>query len=319
MRESHEYHQESACPPSMQEYAQAFRSLILENLGPDGEALRKLHAAQDLEKIHAVFDVLYKGIKKIIDNISLSEAAPFLLESQEDEVLNGDVLPLGIRKIMLHNLRNIIQGSRWGLFVERFLANPEVGIKCFLDTDKKVERFVSLTSLKGITSFSFFKECLTDFLESNVVHIETLGDWERLVETMETGMRFSILSQCVLELVENSIKSYYYYDKDPETNEDLDIPKPMDRPQNIHVSLELIDTRFRCTVTDTGKGIDPADLLPKDMPNLFRKGFSKTRGTGLGLANIRRQLLLAYGTIDATNNETEGSKFVLTLPVFYKY
>lgn len=302
----------------MQAYAQSFRDLIEREVGLTGEKLLNLHAEGDLKKIHTVFETLLQGIKVITDNISTSESVPS--RTSKDRGLNADVvIPHGTRRLMLHNLRNIMGSSRWALFVARFLPDPQESIDSLLDTDKKVEKFVSLTSLTGINSFSYFKECLTEFLNGTEVHIHDVGEWERYGNLLRPNrnMTFSILSQCVLELVENAIKSYYYYrelnDEGEETGPYLDIPAPIGRAKDIHVSLELSETQFICTVKDTGKGI-PA----QDLPQVFNNHFTQTRGSGFGLFSIRQKLLAAGGCIQVFKNRGNGSTFVIELPVFPK-
>ncbi|MBA3770466.1 MAG: GHKL domain-containing protein, partial [Blastocatellia bacterium] len=64
-------------------------------------------------------------------------------------------------------------------------------------------------------------------------------------------------------------------------------------------------------VSDTGKGIDPANLQ-----RLFQPYFStKGRGTGLGLAIVRRIVTEHGGKIFGVANAPQGAKFIIELPV----
>ncbi|HEX7124778.1 MAG TPA: ATP-binding protein [Thermodesulfobacteriota bacterium] len=65
------------------------------------------------------------------------------------------------------------------------------------------------------------------------------------------------------------------------------------------------------TVSDTGPGIDPADL-----PRLFEPFFSKGKcdGTGLGLAIAKRIVEAHAGRIEVTSVPGEGAAFTVILP-----
>jgi two-component system, NtrC family, nitrogen regulation sensor histidine kinase NtrY len=64
-------------------------------------------------------------------------------------------------------------------------------------------------------------------------------------------------------------------------------------------------------VTDSGKGIPPADLQ-----RLFQPYFStKGRGTGLGLAIVHRIISEHGGKIKVVGNQPRGAKFIIELPV----
>ena len=64
-------------------------------------------------------------------------------------------------------------------------------------------------------------------------------------------------------------------------------------------------------VEDTGVGIPEADLA-----HLFEPFFTrKTRGTGLGLANVKRILEEHGGTVEIDSTLGEGTEVLLRLPV----
>ena len=66
----------------------------------------------------------------------------------------------------------------------------------------------------------------------------------------------------------------------------------------------------RVQVHDTGVGIAPGDLA-----RIFEPDFStKTAGTGLGLALVRRTIDDLGGTIDVVSEEGRGTTFDLWLP-----
>jgi signal transduction histidine kinase len=77
-----------------------------------------------------------------------------------------------------------------------------------------------------------------------------------------------------------------------------------------------IDSRAECRIavvefSDTGSGIAPGDL-----PHIFEAGYSTNRqSTGLGLAVCERIMAQHRGTITATSRLSEGSTFLMELPI----
>jgi signal transduction histidine kinase len=84
----------------------------------------------------------------------------------------------------------------------------------------------------------------------------------------------------------------------------------------IEILLEEDTSAVKCSVKDTGIGIDP-----KDLPRLFSKfeqiGRQSTpgmKGTGLGLV-IAKQIVERHGGwIKVESVPQEGTKFIFTLP-----
>jgi two-component system sensor histidine kinase BaeS len=69
-------------------------------------------------------------------------------------------------------------------------------------------------------------------------------------------------------------------------------------------------------VTDTGTGIDPADL-PHVFDRFWRAEKSRSRqagGSGLGLPIVRKLAQTHGGTVTATSEPGQGSTFTLRLP-----
>ena len=64
-------------------------------------------------------------------------------------------------------------------------------------------------------------------------------------------------------------------------------------------------------ISDTGKGI-PDDVLPKIFNPFFT---TKDKGTGLGLALVRKIITSHGGYIEAESEEGKGTTFILVLPV----
>ncbi len=74
--------------------------------------------------------------------------------------------------------------------------------------------------------------------------------------------------------------------------------------------------RVEIIISDTGSGIDPADL-PHIFDRFYRGDKARTRtagGTGLGLAITREIIARHHGSIDVESTPGQGSKFSIKLP-----
>jgi signal transduction histidine kinase len=85
----------------------------------------------------------------------------------------------------------------------------------------------------------------------------------------------------------------------------------------VDIAIGLVDGRAQVSVTDTGRGIDPA-FLPHIFDR-FRQGAMVTTsrsGLGLGLAIVHHLVLLHGGAVRAESaGEGRGARFVVTLPL----
>jgi two-component system, OmpR family, phosphate regulon sensor histidine kinase PhoR len=84
---------------------------------------------------------------------------------------------------------------------------------------------------------------------------------------------------------------------------------------SVTVSAVALDNTVRIAVSDTGAGIDPADL-----PRIFERFYvgdraRSARGTGLGLAIVKHVVLAHGGSVQAQSVLGRGSTFTVMLPV----
>jgi signal transduction histidine kinase len=76
------------------------------------------------------------------------------------------------------------------------------------------------------------------------------------------------------------------------------------------------DDQMRISVSDTGPGI-PRHALKKVFDDFYRVDSSLTRttkGTGIGLALVKRFVIAMGGSITATNNDGPGCTITISLP-----
>jgi len=88
------------------------------------------------------------------------------------------------------------------------------------------------------------------------------------------------------------------------------------RDSNIMISLENLDGKTHCSVSDRGPGISP-EHLPLIFERFYRVDKSRDResgGSGLGLAIARALIEAQGGSINVQSKIGEGTKITFTLP-----
>jgi two-component system nitrogen regulation sensor histidine kinase NtrY len=79
----------------------------------------------------------------------------------------------------------------------------------------------------------------------------------------------------------------------------------------IRTSFNKEGRKVKIEIADSGHGI-----ILKDKDKLFLPHFStKRKGAGLGLAIVNQIISEHNGSIDVENNEPQGAKFIIQIPV----
>ena len=83
----------------------------------------------------------------------------------------------------------------------------------------------------------------------------------------------------------------------------------------MRVTAERAGEGVRLSVTDSGRGIDPADL--PHLFEVFRPGGGTTRGagTGCGLYLVKRYAESLGGRVDVRSTPGQGTCFTVDLPL----
>ena len=87
--------------------------------------------------------------------------------------------------------------------------------------------------------------------------------------------------------------------------------------RDIHIRARLEGSHVKVMVSDTGPGI-PRQALKKIFNDFYRVENSltrTTRGTGIGLALVKKFVQLMGGTVTAANNSGPGCTLTISLPV----
>ena len=178
-----------------------------------------------------------------------------------------------------------------------FLFNTLASIDHLIETDpprasvmqKNLITYLRATLHKmreGATTLGREADLITAYLEILKVRME-----DRLSVRIDVpaGLRSAAFPPMMLQsLVENAIKHGL---------------EPCPDPATLTVSAEIVDGALRVSVADTGLGYDPTQ--------------SKTKGTGLGLANIQERLEMHYGAaarLEIAARQPRGTVATITLP-----
>ena len=84
----------------------------------------------------------------------------------------------------------------------------------------------------------------------------------------------------------------------------------------ITIRTQQEDSQVKIMVSDTGPGI-PRHALKKIFDDFYRVDDSltrTTRGTGIGLALVKKFITLMGGTVTAANNSGSGCTITVSLP-----
>jgi two-component system sensor histidine kinase HydH len=94
----------------------------------------------------------------------------------------------------------------------------------------------------------------------------------------------------------------------------LNAMEAMPQGGTLSVTTFKLEDGISIKVTDTGIGIPEADI-----EHLFEPFFSrKDKGTGLGLANVKRILEEHGGTVEIENALDEGATVSMWLPIKFR-
>jgi signal transduction histidine kinase len=135
-------------------------------------------------------------------------------------------------------------------------------------------------------------EDLTDFFTPQAEASGVIMRTSIAAEMVSCSVDTNLIKQALLNLIINAVDS-------------------MSNGGELMINVSTVDDKGVIEVTDTGAGIDPADL-----PHIFGAYFSKkSGGSGLGLPTTRRIIREHGGTISVDSELGKGSQFTISLPL----
>lgn len=159
--------------------------------------------------------------------------------------------------------------------------------------------------------------------------VKGLMDFARPAELNLTRQPVAPVLQNVLALMEATLAHHHIQltlDVSPETPEIrfdsdklkqafmnlvLNAVEAMPQGGELRVSTFIADENVCIQVADTGVGIPEADV-----PRIFEPFFTrKTKGTGLGLANVERVIAEHAGKVEIDSRPGDGTRVVVKLPI----
>jgi len=160
-------------------------------------------------------------------------------------------------------------------------------------------------------------------LEKKQRHIDMqTGTFEDVIQEVQTVMREKLRQEGFVLNVEMGKIQPFRYDQEVMIQvlinlieNSMKFGKTADQ-REINIRIYQDDNRVHILVSDTGPGI-PRHALKKVFDDFYRVDNSltrTTRGTGIGLALVKKFVTLMGGTVTAANNEGPGCTITISLP-----
>ncbi len=231
---------------------------------------------------------------------SLNKLSQDLKQMIEEKISNESLIMIGeFAAYIIHDLKNPLSGIHLladGMHRRIEEKNPlkKYSTEILLAT-QKLEDFIGKTlDIARWTTISKKPIQINELIEEEVKAIQYKSipvrtNYDPVIPEIQGDSQ--LLSMAVRNLLSNAIEAI------PEQG-------------TISVETRRINQQTIIKITDTGTGIDP-DRLGK----IFRPFFSmKTQGHGLGLAMVKKAVILHQGKIEVESEKGIGSQFTITRP-----
>lgn len=243
------------------------------------------------------------GIKEIRELKHSFNSMSRELENTQKKLLQAekDTMWKELSRILAHEIKNPLTPIQ--LSIERLEEKYELDHKKFYEIFPESVRIINqeINNLKLlVSSFSnFAKNINPEISEFNPKTIldEILNSYQHNFEIVISGENCTILFdrthfyQIITNLVQNAI--------DASENE-----------SGILIEIEKREMNTVISISDSGKGINENDIN-----KIFEPYFTKKKkGTGLGLALVKKLVDINNSSISVTSRENEGSCFEIVIP-----
>ena len=149
------------------------------------------------------------------------------------------------------------------------------------------------------------------------------GDFEEVIREVETVMQEKLRHEGFVLKTETLNTRPFRYDREIMIQVLINLIENSMKfgktaaQRQITIRINQDQKRVNISVADTGPGI-PAHALKKVFDDFYRVENSltrTTRGTGIGLALVKKFATLMGGTVSAENNAGPGCTITISLPV----
>ena len=204
-----------------------------------------------------------------------------------------------------HEIRNPLSSMR--MLAQMLMQNPEMSgekhrqsVRYILEEIERIDTIVKgLMDFAGPTKLALKQQpiapvlyAVLDLMEANLSHHKIQLALDVLPETPEIQIDSDKLKQAFMNVVLNAMEA-------------------MPQGGTLRVSMFTENDSICIRVVDTGIGI-----LAEDLEHLFEPFFTrKPRGTGLGLANVKRILEEHGGSVEIDSTPGEGTRVSMWLPM----
>ncbi len=243
------------------------------------------------------------GIKEIRELKHSFNSMSRELENTQKKLLQAekDTMWKELSRILAHEIKNPLTPIQ--LSIERLEEKFELDHKKFYEIFPESVRIINqeINNLKLlVSSFSnFAKNINPEISEFNPKTImdEILNSYQHNFEIVISGENCTILFdrthfyQIITNLVQNAIDA-------------------SGKESDIIIEIEKREMNTVISISDSGKGINE-----KDINKIFEPYFTKKKkGTGLGLALVKKLVDINNSSISVTSRENEGSCFEIVIP-----
>ncbi len=260
-----------------------------------------------LKDTYSFIDVMISQTIMALQKQQMTEQAQEILLETEKEKMRSNLL-----RAVSHDLRTPLTGiigSASTLLENGSVIGEDTSKKMLTDIQQDaewlihmVENLLSVTRITGgTTTLKKQDEIVEEVVSEAVMRIRKRFpnckiDVSVPDELLIIPMDATLIEQVLINLMENSIRH-------------SGTPLPV----SLRVSKKKTGAMF--TISDSGKGIDPARI-----PDIFdgkpNKGTSdSSRGLGIGLSICKSIILAHDGKIFAENNSSGGASFTFVLPM----
>lgn len=248
--------------------------------------------------------------EELLGAVEIFEDLTELRALQEEVRRHQTLVELGeMAASIAHEIRNPLGGiGGFATLLERDLEGDEAKLKLARRIIKGINELHKLTSevliytrkmeanFTAVDIKNAVQETISLIkMEAGEVKVEI--EYVHPKEDIEVQVDIDLLKRMLLNLMQNAVHAM-----------------PQGGKLNLDLSWQLLHNRFTIRVKDSGVGIEKEHL-----EKIFNPFFTtSSRGTGLGLAMVRRIVEAHNGNITVKSAKGEGSEFTITLPILQK-